>query len=249
MSLTIPQRWAWVSLLLLVNWKPSEWGCQRCGKVLALPAGATARTYRNLAAAAGVGEHIMAALLRKSLRAGRASVTDRSRCHVAYVIENWTKYQGAVAEALQSGGRDVAEALQEEEGKKERRKEGTPDKSGEAWKIAGWWGETHPYWQAHLKEAVQQRAKWAEVIDKLNRLDGHSWEEIRALLKWAAEDIREGGGFPGWSSNCRSTAKLRKKNDDGVPYWDVISEAMARGLGRPRQQGIDYGPQDPARGW
>ena len=49
--------------------------------------------------------------------------------------------------------------------------------------------------------ALQQ---WAVDIDKLNRLDGKTWEQIEWLLAWSQKD-------PFWSRNIQSGGKFRKQ--------------------------------------
>jgi len=56
--------------------------------------------------------------------------------------------------------------------------------------------------------------KWAQDIDKLNRLDGISWANIRAVLEWCQKD-----SF--WSSNILSGKKFREK-------WDILTAQMNR---------------------
>ena len=46
--------------------------------------------------------------------------------------------------------------------------------------------------------------QWAYEIDKLNRLDGKTWEQIEWLLAWSQKD-------PFWSANIQSGAKFRKQ--------------------------------------
>lgn len=55
-----------------------------------------------------------------------------------------------------------------------------------------------------VKPKVGQAEQWATDIDKINRIDGYSWEVIEAVLKWSQED-----SF--WKQNIRSGSKLRKQ--------------------------------------
>jgi len=45
---------------------------------------------------------------------------------------------------------------------------------------------------------------WADALDKCNRLDGHSWDEIKRVLKFSQDD-------PFWQANILSGAKFREK--------------------------------------
>ena len=48
--------------------------------------------------------------------------------------------------------------------------------------------------------------KWAEDIDKLNRLNGQPWEHIEKVMLWSQND-----SF--WQANILSGNKLRKQFD------------------------------------
>jgi len=56
---------------------------------------------------------------------------------------------------------------------------------------------------AKKKDCVQ---RWAKDIDKMNRLDGRSWEDIEKAIDWALND-----SF--WQKNIWSGANLRKHYD------------------------------------
>lgn len=61
----------------------------------------------------------------------------------------------------------------------------------------------------------QQVNNWMDTIDKLNRIDGLSFDDIFHLIKVTRED-----DF--WSTNFLSVTKLRKKNKEEIPYWKVF---------------------------
>jgi hypothetical protein len=54
------------------------------------------------------------------------------------------------------------------------------------------------------KAKSPNREKWAKDIDKLHRIDGYSFEEIDALIRFSQEDEF-------WRTNILSAAKLRKQ--------------------------------------
>lgn len=57
--------------------------------------------------------------------------------------------------------------------------------------------------------------KWLDVIEKLNRIDGHSFEEIKTVVrKTRSNDF--------WSKNFMSLIKLRKKNKEEITYFKVF---------------------------
>jgi len=65
--------------------------------------------------------------------------------------------------------------------------------------------------------------KWAQDIDKLNRLDGHSWDDIRDVLAWCQKD-----SF--WSTVILSGKKFREK-------WNMLTAQMNR-AGRGKYVGF-----------
>ncbi len=52
---------------------------------------------------------------------------------------------------------------------------------------------------------VSQVSKWAFDIEKLNRIDGRSYKDIKAVILW----VKTAGNF--WSSNIMSGKKLREQ--------------------------------------
>ena len=78
---------------------------------------------------------------------------------------------------------------------------------------------------ANYSKTVQS---WAEDIDKLHRLDGRSWDEIRSVWNWTSND-----DF--WRTNVKSGSKLRaqfsnlyiKSNDAGGGGQKARDEAIA----------------------
>lgn len=63
--------------------------------------------------------------------------------------------------------------------------------------------------------------KCAEEVDKLVRIDGHTFEQIKSTMKWAVKD-----SF--WAPNAMSLAALRKKGDDGRTKFQKILAAKER---------------------
>jgi hypothetical protein len=61
--------------------------------------------------------------------------------------------------------------------------------------------------------------QWAEVYDKLTRIDKYNKDEIEAVCLWATSD-------PFWSTNIFSPAKLRKKDENGVKYYEIFRDRM-----------------------
>jgi len=63
--------------------------------------------------------------------------------------------------------------------------------------------------------------KCAEEVDKLVRIDGHSLEQIKSVMRWAIKDEF-------WTPNVMSLAALRKKGDDGRTKFQKILAAKDR---------------------
>ena len=60
---------------------------------------------------------------------------------------------------------------------------------------------------------------WLETIDKLNRIDGLSFEKIIEIVKWARND-----NF--WKGQFLSLQKLRTNDKQGIKYFIVFQEKM-----------------------
>ena len=86
--------------------------------------------------------------------------------------------------------------------------------SSEGMTFAHWFRDTLP-------EKTNMPDRWeksfAQTYDDLVRLDGRNPDEIRRVCQWARTD-----SF--WASNFQSPAKLRKRNKDGIQYYDVFLE-------------------------
>lgn len=75
------------------------------------------------------------------------------------------------------------------------------------------------YFAKTLPETVKvtdtMRASWAKTFDDLMRLDKRNPDEIYKVTEYARKD-----NF--WTTNFLSATKLRKKNDEGITYYDVF---------------------------
>jgi hypothetical protein len=73
---------------------------------------------------------------------------------------------------------------------------------------------------SHLKgpeKYANTMGRWSQDIDKINRIDGYSWEQIRAVIEWCQSD-----SF--WKSNILSGSKLRKQFDQLVVKMEAEKE-------------------------
>jgi len=57
----------------------------------------------------------------------------------------------------------------------------------------------------NTNKSIANIKKWAYDIDKINRIDGRSWSDIKAIIIW----VKTPGNF--WASNIMSGSKLREK--------------------------------------
>jgi hypothetical protein len=68
-------------------------------------------------------------------------------------------------------------------------------------------------------ETESAKNKWLDCIDKLNRIDGLTFKEICEIVRYIKND-----DF--WKTNFLSILKLRKKNQEGIEYWNVFKLKM-----------------------
>ena len=61
--------------------------------------------------------------------------------------------------------------------------------------------------------------KWVNELRHLIEIDGLVQNEILKIVNWGRSD-----DF--WKSNFLSLLKLRKKNKEGIPYWQVFKQKM-----------------------
>lgn len=78
---------------------------------------------------------------------------------------------------------------------------------------------------------------WADVFDKVERLDGHSRETIQAVCAW----LFRPGNWWIETGNLRTAAKLRQKDRDGETYFNRFNHERQHPPKRHgRQQEIDW---------
>gem|GEM_PF-4174754 len=85
------------------------------------------------------------------------------------------------------------------------------------------------WFKSSLPESVNLKANWqqsfAEIYDKLVRIDNRTPEQIREVSRWARTD-----NF--WKTKFMSPSKLRDRNRDGIQYFDVFIEKMKEPTGK-----------------
>lgn len=89
------------------------------------------------------------------------------------------------------------------------------------------------WFKSSLPESVNLKSNWqqsfAEIYDKLVRIDRRSPAQIREVSRWARLD-----DF--WQSNFLSPSKLRDRNPGGIQYFDVFAEKMKQPTNKPSEQ-------------
>lgn len=85
--------------------------------------------------------------------------------------------------------------------------------------------------------------RWAEALEQLQRLDGHSQEVIDRVLRFVCTD-----NF--WGQQIRALPKLRMKDRQGTPYFNVMLQKVqdaGRRNGNGTHQGalVDSAEADP----
>ena len=85
--------------------------------------------------------------------------------------------------------------------------------------FADWFRSTLP---ERVSLSRRWREEWAGVFDDLVRIDKRTPEEISGVCKWARAD-----SF--WAPRFLSPLKLRRRNQEGVTYFDGFSAQMLNG--------------------
>jgi hypothetical protein len=91
--------------------------------------------------------------------------------------------------------------------------------------FANWFRSTLP---AKVSLVAGWRQKWARAYDDLLRLDKRDQAEIERVCQWARSDEF-------WAPQFQSPLKLRKRNRDGVTYYDLFVAKM-NGAPPPRRR-------------
>lgn len=85
------------------------------------------------------------------------------------------------------------------------------------------------WFKSSLPESINLQSNWlqsfAKTYDDLVRIDRRKPEDIRQVCQWARTD-----GF--WKVQFMSPGKLRKRNSDGITYFDLFSERMKQPSGQ-----------------
>lgn len=113
------------------------------------------------------------------------------------------------------------------EKKKKRKKVPSP----EALKISQAYHERMRMLHPTLTRSLDKETdiEGALALEDLVRIDGHDWELIKQVLRWALSDEF-------WSRNLRSLASVRKRGPSGLPKFENCLSQMDEVLVRTRGQ-------------
>lgn len=103
-----------------------------------------------------------------------------------------------------------------------------PDKALE---LAHLLATLHKNYDSAYSPSEKHIATWATDIDKLNRIDKRSYDDIEQVIRWVKTD----GNF--WLPNIMSGSKLREKFP--VLYVQMIHPHTSRGGSPPKNHGMD----------
>jgi hypothetical protein len=108
--------------------------------------------------------------------------------------------------------------------------------------LARYWMGTRTAYQDSPQLVEQHLQAWCDALEKLVRLDGHSWELVEKVVRWTAEDKvphrKRGSSWTGWADAVASAPKLRQRQKStGLKFFDVLRERMAA-----QQQSQGLGP-------
>ena len=81
--------------------------------------------------------------------------------------------------------------------------------------------KTHP----HIGFTYNQKKQIALMFSQMMRIDKRSVEDIERVLDWIPRSPVSGSGFS-WKNQFQSPLKLRKKDREGVQYFDKFVSAM-----------------------
>ncbi len=232
LALTARQKVIMIYLLFEAGWKEKKRYCSRCCKKITVPVGGI---FKSLTELSEKYEEPRSSIYATILKLEKLDFTERviNDCHVIYVIKNYHKYQydinvtgGETERKRNENGTQTERSLYL---KKLRSKEDLikldVEKFHEEIPIAEYWMDKLPYFNTKSSRDATL-PKWLDALEKLHRIDGHNYRDIRDLIELIVDDTGSQGSWNGWAKNCQSPMKLRKKNKDGIPYFDYIKSKL-----------------------
>ena len=126
-------------------------------------------------------------------------------------------------------------ATPEQEEEEEDKKKSIYGEDSFEFKAAKWFYDTlkkqFPTFVVQTFDQVQQ--PWCDALDKLQRIDNHNQDAIRRVMQFVRQD-----DF--WSKQIRSIPKLREKDKQGTPYFNLMLAKAVTVVAdkKPRRDGI-----------
>lgn len=225
---------AWADLIMLANHKPGH--IRRRGLYVTVNRGQVGRSQEELANRWRWSKGKVIRFLKELENGGRITKeTELKNVAVTSLISitNYDQYQNCGTEDgteddTVNGPKTVPKTVLEQEvkkGKKEKKEKPAP--SSEALRLserlAGLILDNSPH-NSSLIEGKRAASvlRWAEDLDKLNRIDKQSWEHIEEVMDWSQQDEF-------WKSNILSGGALRKS-------YDRLSAKMAVQEAKEREE-------------
>lgn len=203
---------AWIDLIRSAAFKPTQRIVR--GKFIELDEGELIASLRFLAKRWRWKKDAVSSFLT-SLESQTMTRRETRQGETVITLCNYKSYGGGVVETQTETRQESRQKPDKVEEVKEE-KNNRVEPSQEGFQFSNWFESLRP---SHMKTTPAEKRKWAEDYDKLKRLDGKSKDQIKAVCKWARKD-----DF--WQTNFLSPLKLRKKNKDGVKYFDVFETNM-----------------------
>jgi hypothetical protein len=132
--------------------------------------------------------------------------------------KNVTSYKAVTNQNVTPLELKVKVKLKEEEENKQKKLPEVASQHSDALPLADHFLSTLPELIA-VKISLADKVKWADIIDKLIRIDGYQPEDIKTVINYFRADEF-------WSKNFLSPAKLRTKTKDGIIYMDYFANKI-----------------------
>ena len=219
------QRMVMLEMLLAAAYEPTPWSCKRCGATWTLQPGQFSVGLKVLAGRANCGIQSVRTAIARLEQSGFLSNTQVTRCHRVYTVRNYTRFQGVKTQP----NTEVTSSQHEANMKV------TPSKKPKSLKSPKTVVASDPAIRLATRWAAYQRsegipcsvktdidlAAWGLHLDKL--IADTSQPRASAIVDWLTSP--DGEFFA--RNVVRSPAKLRKRDKNGILWWEDI-ESRAR---------------------
>jgi len=202
----------WVHLLMSVNWIEKRLKLHNSHKYIDLHPGQVLTSRDVLSKETGINTSKVERILKSLENEQQIEQQTFSKYRVISIV-NWDIYQTTEQQIEQQVNSRRTASEQQVNTKKNLKevkelKEITKDLPSDSLRLSGMLAnfilQNFPNNLTAKKQDAVKR--WADEIDKMNRIDGRTWNEIEAMIAWCQRD-----NF--WKGNILSGAKLREKFD------------------------------------